>query len=504
MTDRERQALISRFEVLRGKGFTRRQILRMGAGVLSASAFATLLAACGGDDDDDAEDTATEPAAGNDTTPETDAEEEPTEATEDETPTGDETPAGDETPSGDAGAGDWEPSEPVTIEYWQYAFASKVELVDQLIPRFQEQNPMITVEHVTHPYDAFRQQVQAAVQAGEGPDVLNVFYGWVPAYYLADFLKPMPESVFPTATIEEEFFPMLSSVAFDGQYYAIPTAVRTLGLFWNQDLLSEAGFDAPPATWDELQEIAIATTVRDSSDVLQQAGFTLDIGGQGHSYWRSCLTRQNGQQPISDDNTEIFWTEPASVEAFTWFMDLYREHGVGETGFNEDGATAFQNGVAAMHIDGSYRVGTYETNAPDLPYAVAVLPEKEAQASYASFWCNTITRNAEGDREMAAAKFIEFLASNEVMEEWTPAIGELPARVEAAQAFADDEKLGAFVEQLPYSYADFFVDETATRQAVIDAVDRVLLQEMDDAESLEIAEQEVQATLDEYWSDIEG
>lgn len=105
-----------------------------------------------------------------------------------------------------------------------------------LIPRFQEQNPMITVKHVTHPYDAFRQQVQAAVQAGQGPDVLNVFYGWAPAYYLADFLKPMPEAVFPTATVEEEFFPMLSSVRFEDQYYAIPTAVRTLGLFWNQDL----------------------------------------------------------------------------------------------------------------------------------------------------------------------------------------------------------------------------------------------------------------------------
>ena len=505
--DRDRDELVRRIEALQRKGFSRRQILRMTAGIVAIPALGGILAACGDDSGDEAADesatTASGGTGGSQATATTGGG-----AAPDATADTDATAADDGGTPAASGSGSgamaWEPEEDVEIEYWQYAFESKVKLVDELIPRFQEMHPKITVKHVNHPYDSFRQQVQAAVQAGQGPDVLNVFYGWVPAYYLADFLKPLPEEVFPTETVQEAFFPMIESVRYEDRYYAMPTAVRTLGLFWNRDILAEAGFDAPPATWEELVDVAVATTTRGGDDALETAGFTWDPGGQGHSWWRSCLTRQNGQPPMSEDNTELFWTEPAALEAFIYYVDLNREHKVGETGFYEDGATAFQTGNAALHIDGSYRVGTYTTNAPDLPYSVAVLPEREAQASYASYWCNTITRKAEGDREMAAALFIDFLASEDVMREWTPAIGELPARVAIADEFADDEKLGAFVEQLPYSYADFFVDESLTRQAVLDALDRVLLEGADPEQSLTEAEEQVQQSIDEYWADVEG
>lgn len=498
MKSRDYDDLLYRIDVLRRKGLSRRQIIRLAGMAVSGSALAAIVAACGGGSGDESSTTPTSSGSGGSSGSGSSSGSSSTPGA-----TGGSPAAGGS--SGTSGSvSDWQPENEVEIEYWQYAYESKVKLVDELIPKFQEQNPKIKVKHITHPYDAFRQQVQAAVQAGQGPDVLNVFYGWVPAYYLANFLKPMPADFFPPDQVQKDFFPMLSSVQFDGQYYAIPTAVRTLGLFYNKDLLAQAGFDKPPANWDELVEVAVATTKRAGDGALEQAGMTWDPDGQGHSWWRSCLTRQNGQQPISDDNTQIFWTEPAALEAFVWYLDLNRTHKTGEMGFYEDGATAFQTGHAALHIDGSYRVGTYESNAPDLPYGVAVLPERKDRASYASFWCNTITRNAEGDKEKAAAKFIQFLSTPEVMLEWTERIGELPARPEAAQdpKLMENEKLAGFLQQLDYSYADFFVDESKTRQAVLDALDRVLLQNADPEESLAQAEQEVQQTLDDFWAKI--
>ena len=74
----------------------------------------------------------------------------------------------------DNGAAALEVENDVEIEYWQYEFAAKVDLVNELIPEFQEANPKITIKHVNFPYDDFRTQVAASVQAGEGPDVLNV------------------------------------------------------------------------------------------------------------------------------------------------------------------------------------------------------------------------------------------------------------------------------------------------------------------------------------------
>jgi multiple sugar transport system substrate-binding protein len=399
-----------------------------------------------------------------------------------------------------ASAAQQEVSGPVTIEYWQYEFESKVDLVTELIPEFQEQNPDITVEQVNFPYDDFRQKVAAAVQAGEGPDVLNVYYGWLPVYVQQQFLVPLPEEMFPVDQVEADFFPMVQTAKFDGAYYAMPTAVRTLAMFYNKDILEAAGKE-PPTTWDEFVDVALATTKR-NGDELEIAGATYEPGGQGHQWWRECLTRQNGVVPMSEDRRTLNWTDPLAVEAFAWYMALITEHNVTENGFYTDGATAFQTGHAALHIDGSFRLGAYATNAPDLNYGVAPLPEKKEQANFASFWANTITRNAgEGDKLIAAARFIEFLASPDVMRRWTPAVGELPARTEIAaeEEFANEEKLAAFIEQLPYSYATFFVNESENRQAVMDAMDQVLLEGMDPETAVADAEATVQQILDQYW-----
>src|SRR6478609_5079291 len=39
-------------------------------------------------------------------------------------------------------------SEPVEIEYWQYEYATKTALVNELIPEFEAANPGITIKHV--------------------------------------------------------------------------------------------------------------------------------------------------------------------------------------------------------------------------------------------------------------------------------------------------------------------------------------------------------------------
>ena len=392
----------------------------------------------------------------------------------------------------------------VTIEYWQYEYESKTTLVNELIPQFEEQNPGITVEHVNFPYDDFRQQVAAAVQAGEGPDVLNVYYGWIPAYVQQQFLQPLSQDAFPHDVIESEYFPMVTAASVGAEYYALPTAVRTLALFVNNDILGAAGVE-PPTNWDETVEVAQAT-VQKSGDDFEVVGMTWDIGGQGHHWWRECLTRQNGLVPYSEDNREVHWGEPQGVEAFEWLAAFLLEHEVTQSGFMTDGPTAFQNGAAALHVDGSYRVGTYTANAPDLNYSIVPLPGKEEQASFASFWANTITRNAaEGDKNIAAHKFINFLSSPEVMRQWTPATGELPARAALAteEQFTSDEKLAPFIESLPFSYATFLVNEAELRQDVIDAFDQVTLQGVDAETAVQEAAASTQQRLDEYWAEID-
>ncbi len=404
----------------------------------------------------------------------------------------------------DFGTGSLEISGDVTIQYWQYELAAKTQLVEELIPEFHEVNPGITVEHVNFPYDDFRQQVAAAVQAGEGPDVLNVYYGWIPAYVQQQFLVPLPQDIFSADVIREAYFPMVQAAEVEGEYYALPTAVRTLALFYNRDILEAAGVE-PPSNWEELVEVAKAT-VQKEGDNFEVVGFTWDVGGQGHNWWREALNRQNGQIPYTDDRRELLWTEPECIEAFNYATSFIMEHGVTQAGFQTDGATAFAAGKAALHIDGSYRLGSLAIDAPDLNFGVVPLPEHKEKASFASFWANGITRNAaEGDKLIAASKWIDFLSSAEVQRRWTAAIGELPARQALANdpALLENEKLVAFIESLPYSYATFFVNESTLRQAVIDAFDQVVLNGVDAETAVAEAEAQVQEELDEYFAQFD-
>ena len=54
----------------------------------------------------------------------------------------------------------------VEVEYWQYTFAQRVQAIDELIKRFEAENPNIKVKHTHVPYDDFRLKIAAAIPAG--------------------------------------------------------------------------------------------------------------------------------------------------------------------------------------------------------------------------------------------------------------------------------------------------------------------------------------------------
>ncbi|MFV2003455.1 MAG: extracellular solute-binding protein, partial [Paracoccaceae bacterium] len=185
-------------------------------------------------------------------------------------------------------------SQAVEIEYWQYFFDARVTAIDILIENFEAANPDITVTQTSFPYADYRTKVAAAIPAGEGPDVVQLFYGWLNDYVEAGLIQPLPTDMFPPEKIEAEFFPMVQAMKRDGAYMALPTAVRSLALFYNTDLFAEAGIDGPPKTLDELVTIAEKLTKRDATGNIIQEGITTGMNAQDHQWWREGLVRQFG------------------------------------------------------------------------------------------------------------------------------------------------------------------------------------------------------------------
>ncbi len=391
----------------------------------------------------------------------------------------------------------------VEIEYWQYFFEARVNAMEQLIEQFEEQNPDITVKMTHFPYADYRTKVAAAVPAGQGPDVVQLFYGWLNDYIDANLIQPLPTDVFPPEEIEAEFFPMVKAMRQDDAYYALPTAVRSLALFWNKRLFEEAGLDPnqPPRTLEELVDYAEKLTKRDGAGNLTQVGLTMGMTAQDHNWWREVLIRQFGGVPYSEDYTTVAYDDEAGLEALEFYTDLITEHGVSQIGFMDEPQAAFKASRAGMHIDGSFRIGALEETR-GLEWGVGELPANAEglRSNYASYWVNAIATKAEGEKYDAAVKFMEFITSPEAMQLWLEVVGELPARPEVGmtEANAGDPVYGPFIRALDYAHATVFANETDQRQEMINMIDRIVLEDMAPKESLEQAAAAEQAILDQY------
>ena len=390
----------------------------------------------------------------------------------------------------------------VEIEYWQYFFDARVEAMEQLIEGFQEANPDITVTMTTFPYADYRTKVAAAIPAGEGPDVVQLFYGWLDDYIQADLIQPLPTDAFDAATIDEEFFPMVQAMKVDGEYYALPTAVRSLALFYNERLFEEAGIESPPATLDELVDAAAKMTERDDAGNITQVGLTAGMNAQDHHWFREVLVRQFGGTPYTDESaTEVAYDSDAGRAALEFYTGLTEgEDAVSSIGFMDEPQAAFKAGRAGMHIDGSFRIGAL-AEIRGLKWGVAELPAGPdgTKSNYSSYWVNAITTKAEGETYDAAVKFMQYITSDEAMQLWLDVVGELPAKpsVGMTDENANDPVFGPFIRGLEYAHTTRFVNESAQREQMMQMVERITLEGQSVEESLSEAAAGEQAILDE-------
>jgi len=162
--------------------------------------------------------------------------------------------------------------------------------------------------------------------------------------------------------------------------------------------------------------------------------------------------------------------------------------------------TAFKSQKAAMTIDGSFRIGTLNT-VKDLEYGIAELPEHNGiKSNFASFWTHAITTNAQGERMTASIKFLKFITSKEAMELWLKNVGELPANPEIANKYSEDKLYGPFLKGLAYAHATFFADEVGQRNVILEAIDKVRLNNTDPSVAFKEAADKEQKILDDFWA----
>ncbi|SNB74059.1 carbohydrate ABC transporter substrate-binding protein, CUT1 family [Arboricoccus pini] len=122
---------------------------------------------------------------------------------------------------------------------------------------FEAGHPGVKVALEFVPYEALHDKIVTAAAAGNGYDVALFDVVWTAEFAQRHFLKDETAAI-PAADTAAVFDGAWSTVTYDGKRYGMPWILDTKYLFYNKDLLRQAGFDHPPATWSELASQAKA------------------------------------------------------------------------------------------------------------------------------------------------------------------------------------------------------------------------------------------------------
>lgn len=131
----------------------------------------------------------------------------------------------------------------------------------KLLPQFEKKTG-IKVSYETIPYENSRERQVLNFTSGEQLDVVLTDVVWIGEFAGNGWLEPIKTFTDDTKLADPElkldgFFPILleSFGSWDNKTYGLPFDNYSGLLFYNKCMLKDAGFDKPPATWDELLKV---------------------------------------------------------------------------------------------------------------------------------------------------------------------------------------------------------------------------------------------------------
>src|SRR3989338_2500397 len=109
----------------------------------------------------------------------------------------------------------------------------------------------------------FDQKLIEALASGSGPDAIILPQDLILRY--RDKISPIPYSAVPLRTFKDSFIEESELFLHPLGILAMPFSVDPLVMYWNRDILTNAGIANPPQFWDEFIALAKNLTVKDQS-----------------------------------------------------------------------------------------------------------------------------------------------------------------------------------------------------------------------------------------------
>ncbi len=316
------------------------------------------------------------------------------------------------------------PFEGVTLNFFYFPL-TYISGLQPLVPEFEEATGM-TVEFELLEEQASVQKAQLELASGAGNfDVAGIQSGNMPLYAQSGWVTPI-EDFYDAEYADADLLGVddfvgstMDALAFGGTQYCLPMFAATTILYYRIDTFQEAGIESPPATYEELLQIA-PMLHSDELPMIALRGnppaapgnvwiFNSFFHGEGASYFAD----------FPDDLTPTV-NSPEAIRALTNFVTVKNNYGPeGVAAFvYDDVVTSMQQGTVVMVIDGAPLAGRIlhpdqSKVAGNLGFAVMPGGAAGPKPGFAAHGLCVV---ANSDKQEAAYKFLEWALSFDTMK----------------------------------------------------------------------------------------
>ena len=424
--------------------------------------------------------------------------------------------------------------QPITLEYWRVFDGP--DTFKEIIENYNRVHPFITIKYKKLRYEEYEEELLNALAEDRGPDMFSIHNTWMKKY--ENKIEPLPEQItmaYPVekGSIKKEIIPELRTkrtistnqlknvfvdvvshdVVFeDNKIYGLPMYVDTLALYYNRDLLNNAGIATIPKYWNsEFQQSVKKLTKHDNRYGIIQSGVSL--GGsdniERYSDILSLLMMQNGAIMLNDNNQVLFHSVPASfkddnynpgLEALRFYTDF--SNPTKEVySWNEElnsSMEMFISGNLAFTFNYSYSLEDIKNKAPKLNFSVAKMPQIEGNPmdiNFANYWVEVVSKKSKYTEE--AWDFIHFATNEDQVMNYLENTNKPTAiRSLISQQELNNPELSIFANQTLTAKSWYQGDNPQAMEDIIgDMIDSVNKNEAEIQEIINLAASQIQQTI---------
>lgn len=422
---------------------------------------------------------------------------------------------------------------PIVLNYWRVW--DDQDVFEEIIADYQLVHPNITINYRKFRYEEYETELLNALAEDRGPDIFSIPESWLRKYQTK--LAPLPPEIKMGYIVEKGSFFNLqkekvieirnektltlrqlkdiyadtvsTDAVIDSQIYGLPLSISTLVMFYNKDIISQAGISVIPTAWNAFQDAVIKATKFETENKIIQSGTAMGTGFNVDKSFDiiSLLMMQSGASMSDVRNLPTFFGSVnkdgkrinpglTALQFYSDFASPIKSVYSWNNTMNNS-SQAFMAGQVGFLFGYNYAIPTMRANSR-VNFGIAPVPQIPGNptVNYADYWLEVISKKSKYSNE--AWNFMLFMNKSDEVKKYLAKTNNPTAQKALIDGQKESEDLYAASTQTLTAKTWYYgIDMASAQQTFKEMAERFLLvtDQQGISDVMQVATQKVSQTI---------